>query len=353
MELICHSDQTKNTERLFLALPRKLYGKKSPQDRKTEKQLLHGSHPLSPDFEVYPFVVTRQGEPVCRSLLTVYAGDPQAYVGFFEARQDEKAVALLFETLAAKARALGKTTLAGPLDASIFIGYRFKTDCFENTFTGEPVNLPYYPELWKRWGFQETEHYASYRLRKVREDDCNLRYEKLYRRYRDRGYQWRSPGPQDFEKSMEEVYALLTALYADFPGYKHIEKEAFIKLFGPLKQVLNLQMVRLVYREKKLCAFCICVPNYGDLSLGRLTIAKFLRFLRIRRRPSEYVITYVGAAPTAPGLGCAMIQDIRNRQYENGCTTVAALIHEGKLTSRMYEDLHVETRRYALYACPL
>ena len=55
----------------------------------------------------------------------------------------------------------------------------------------------------------------------------------------------------------------------------------------------------------------------------------------------------------APGLGCAAIHDIRSRLYENGCTTIAALIYQGKLTGRMYEDLHVGTRHYTLYICPL
>ena len=353
MELICHTDNTKKTQALFLKLPGKLYGEKSPQDVKTEKQLLQGKHPLSPDFRVYPFVVTRRGEPVCRSLLTVYDGDDQAYVGFFEAEQDERAVTLLLDTVAAKAGELGKTTLVGPLDASIFIGYRFKTDCFQTSFTGEPVNLPYYPDLWKQWGFQEKERYASYHLRKVEASDFDIRYEKLYQRYCRRGYQWCSPTKKNFMKAMEDVYELLIALYAGFPGFRHIEKQAFMTLFSPLKWVLNLQMVRLVYHNRKLCAFCICVPNYGDLTHGRLTPWKFLRFLQIRSHPDEYVVTYVGASPTAPGLGCAMMQDLRSRLYENGCTTIGALIHEGKLTGRMYESLHVGETHYGLYAFPL
>lgn len=353
MELICHTENTKITQALFLKLPKKLYGKKSPQDIKTEKHLLQRKHPLSPDFRVYPFVVTRRGEPVCRSLLTVYDGEDQAYVGFFEAEQDERAVSLLFATIAEKARELGKTTLVGPLDASIFLGYRFKTDCFQNTFTGEPVNLSYYPDLWKQWGFQEKEQYVSYHLRKVEASDFDMRYEKLYQRYCRRGYQWLSPTKENFTKAMEDVYELLISLYAEFPGFRHIDKKAFMALFSPLKSVLNLQMVRLVYHDHKLCAFCICVPNYADLTLGRLTVSKFFRFLRIRSHPGEYVITYVGASPTAPGLGCAMMQDLRSRLYENGCTTIAALIHEGKLTGRMYESLHVGKRHYALYTCPL
>lgn len=353
MELVCHTEQTEETQQLFLQLPQKLYGKKSPQDVQTEKQLLYGIHPLSSNFQIYPFVVTRRGEPVCRALLTDYTGDTQGYVGFFEAKRDTEAVSLLFETIAAKARELGKTTLVGPLDASIFIGYRFKIDCFHSTYTGEPVNLSYYPALWQQWGFQEKERYVSHRLRKVTASDFDMHYEKLYQRYRKRGYQWCSPTEKNFEKAMEEVYRLLIALYAEFPGYQPIAKEPFMQMFGKLKRVLNLEMVRLVYKENKLCAFCICVPNYGDLSLGKLTFSKFLHFLRIKSHPTEYVVTYVGATPSAPGLGCALIQDIRNRLYENGCTTIGALIHEGKLTGRMYESLHVGTRHYTLYSYPL
>lgn len=344
-----YTTNDKITRNLFLQLPKKLYKKQNPQDIKTEKAILCGTHPLSEEFKVYPFVVTKQGIPVCRSLLTIYEEDDCGYVGFFEAEDDPQAVSYLFEQIKAKAKQEKKLKLVGPMDASIFIRYRFKLDHFESTYTGEPVNLPYYPKLWEACGFQGKESYVSNQLRKVTASDFDEQYEKIYQRYMKRGYQFVSPTNKNFSKAFQEVYQLLMDLYATFPGYKRIDEAKFLTLFGSLKLIVNKEMVRLVYKENRLYAFCICIPNYGELTVGKMTVSKLFRLLRKKKKTSEYIVMYVGASLATPGLGCALIQDLRHILYQNQCTTIGALIQKGKLTGKMYKDLYVDQRRYALY----
>lgn len=330
-------------------MPQRLYQNNSPQDVKTEKQILTGTHPLSKEFQVYPFVVMEQQRPVCRSILTVYEEDENGYIGFFEAEDHLDAVRYMFDIIYEKAKDLKKSALVGPFDASIFLKYRLKLDHFESTYTGEPVNLSYYPRLWENCGFWIKENYVSNQLRSVTASDMNLTYERVYQSYKKKGYQFISPTDKTFPKIFRDVYWLLMDLYAEFPGYKRIDEEQFITLFGSLKAVLNNQMVRLVYKNDKLYAFCICIPNYGNLTAGKITFSKLIRIRRVKKKPSEYVVTYVGASKAAPGLGCALIQDIRNILYQNQCTTIGALIHTGKLTEKMYEELYIDQRHYALY----
>lgn len=345
----CYTENDKRTRKLFLKLPQRLYQSTVPQDLKTEKQILDGVHPLSKEFQVYPFVVTKNDIPVCRSILSVYEEDDCGYVGFFEAEDDEQAVRYLFDAVCAKAKKLKKLTLIGPMDASIFIHYRFKLDHFDSTYTGEPVNLPYYPDLWESCGFQIKESYVSNQLRRVTASDLDARYERVYQRYIGKGYQFISPTRKTFSENFKDVYRLLMDLFAEFPGYKRIDEQQFLTLFGCLRAIVNDEMVRLVYKNDKLYAFCICVPNYGNLTLGKMTFSKMIQLLKIKKKPSEYVVMYVGASNAAPGLGCALIQDIRNRLYQNQCTAIGALIHEGKLTGKMYKELYIDQRRYALY----
>lgn len=345
----CYTENDKKTRKLFLQLPQRLYQKNAPQDVRTEKQILEGTHPLSKEFQVYPFVVTKNGLPVCRSILTIYEEDECGYVGFFEAEDDQQAAWYLFDLICDKVKKLKKSALVGPIDASIFIKYRFKLDHFNSTYTGEPVNLPYYPRLWENCGFQIKENYVSNQLRPVTASDIDVRYEKVYQRYLKKGYQFISPTNKTFSKIFTDVYRLLMDLFAEFPGYKKIDEKQFLTLFGYLRIIVNYEMVRLVYKNDKLCAFCICVPNYGNLTSGNMTLLKLIRLLRVKKNPSEYIVMYVGASRATPGLGCALIQDLRNILYQNQCTTIGALIQEGKLTGKMYKELYMDQRRYALY----
>ena len=270
-------------------------------------------------------------------------------MGFFEAENDIDAVKLMFQMVFQKARELKKSVLSGPLDSSIFIRYRFKLDHFDSTYTGEPMNLPYYPYLWEECGFEKSDSYVSNQLRRVAKSDIDMRYQRVYERYKKKGYEFISPSNKTFPKLLKDVYCLLMDLYADFPGYKRIDEQQFTALFGNLKAVLNYQMVRMVYKDGRLCAFCICIPNYGRLTSGKIMPIKLMRILEIKNNPSEYVVTYMGASKSTPGLGCALIQDIRNILYKNQCTSIGALIHTGKLTEKMYDDLYIDQRQYALY----
>lgn len=348
-ELKCYKDNNKETRDLFLKLPKRLYKSDSPQDIKTEKQILSNSHALSKDFQIYPFVVARDNVPVCRCILTVYENDENGYAGFFEAENDINAVRFMFKMVCQKAAELKKSSLVGPLDSSIFIKYRFKLDHFDSTYTGEPINLPYYPHLWEECGFKKSDSYVSNQLRKVSDSDIDTRYQKVYERYIKKGCRFISPTDDTFPEILKDVYGLLMDLYAEFPGYKRIDEREFTALFGNLRSALNYQMVRMVYKDDKLAAFCICIPNYKNLTLGKITPLKLMRILKIKKKPSEYVITYVGASKSAPGLGCALIHDIRNILYQNQCTSIGALIHTGKLTEKMYENLYIDQRHYALY----
>lgn len=349
-QYICYAaSNDRKTRRLFLRLPSMLYGDDCPQDKATEKQLLRGKHPLSPDVEVFPFVVTdRSGNPLCRCLLTYYPGDPVAYVGFFEAFDDPDAVRELLRQVEQKALADGKTTLLGPIDVSIYIGYRFKTNLFDRTYTSEPYNKDYYPHLWQKCGFTICERYVSNQLRKVEAEDIDPRLKKIHDRYVSRGYEFVSPTKRNFEKCLSDVYESMMRLYTGFSGFKPLTKEQYLTLFAPLKRVLNFDMVMLVYKDGHLCAFSVAVPNYRHLTRGKRTLRKLRQMMQVKRNPDEYVVLYMGADPSASGLGGSLAHRLRNAFYERGCTSIGALIKEGQVTGKMYDCLYTDQFKYIL-----
>lgn len=345
----CYSINNETTQKLFLSLPSRLYNKiECPQDIDVEQQILNGTHPLSKEFTITPFVITKDDKPICRCVLTYYENDPIGYVGFFESENNVSAVKEMFVYVERQAKSDGKEKLYGPIDCSIFINYRFKTNMFEKTYTSEPYNKSYYATLWEQCGFEISDRYVSNQLRKVEEKDVDLRLEKLYNRFVSKGYEFISPNNNTFEKSLSDIYDSMMRLYANFSGYKTISQKQFFALFGKLKHVLNYEMVRLAYKDGELKAFCVALPNYGHLTKGKLSPIKLMKILSIRNKPSEYVILYVGAERSAMGLGSALMHNIRDILYKNQCTSIAALIKEGNLTGELYKDLYTDQFTYVL-----
>lgn len=94
----CRIVETKQDIKKFLSLPQFLYKKNElTQDKKSEHQILSGQHVLSHCFEVKGFLVEKDGDVVSRCILTLYKGDVNAYVGFFESINDIAAVDCLFK----------------------------------------------------------------------------------------------------------------------------------------------------------------------------------------------------------------------------------------------------------------
>ena len=335
--------------RRFLALPMALYPpERRAQEPKTERQLLEGKHPLSPCFEVYPFLALDGDRPVARCLLTIYPEDDAGYVGFFESEDIAEAASLVLNAAYDQAKRLGKRRLVGPYNASFWIGYRFKSANFRDYFTGEPCNRPYYPRLWEKCGFTVTDHYYSNHMRVPTAADVSRKAVRRLEQFRAGGYEFRNPTFATFDTCLREIYHLLTALYSTFPGYKPITEAQFVALYGSLRYVVDFEMVKLAYKDDRLAAFVICVPNYGVHTAGKITLKDFKEILRVRRRPTEYSIPYMGVAPEHAGLGNALSELLKQDLMCKNCTSISALIHDGKVSGGFYKMLLTHRSEYVL-----
>lgn len=333
----------------FLALPKALYPRPyRTQDTKAERAILDGTHPLSGDFTVYPYLLVAGETTLARCILTYYPDDPAAYVGFFESYADKEACRTLLAAVEEKARADGKEKLVGPLDASFWIGYRFKVENFEEHFTGEPDNLPFYADFWEACGFEVAERYYSNYLRSPRPEDPSEKWEKRLQKALERGYEIRSLERGQFDETLRDIYRMLVRLYAKFPAFKLITEEQFTALFGSLKYVVDYECVLLGYKDGELAGFFVCVPNYGTLVDGDLSLRDLPAILRIRRNCKEYVILYIGVDRKHLGLGGAFAQTIRQIGQNKGAGSIAALIHEGNSSGVFFRELTTHTARYVL-----
>ncbi len=334
----------------FLALPKALYPReRRTQDTKAERAILNGTHPLSGEFTVRAYLAVDDGaSPQGRCVLTYYPDDPAAYVGFFECVEDLDVCRALLSAAEAQARADGKEKLVGPLNASFWIGYRFKVENFDEHFTGEPDNLPYYADFWEACGFTVSERYYSNYLRSPTPEDPSEKWEKRLQRALDKGYGIRSLERGKFDEALRDIYRMLVRLYAKFPAFKLITEEQFTALFGSLKYVVDYECVLLGYKDGELAGFFVCVPNYGTLVDGDLSLRDLPAILRIRRNCKEYVILYIGVDRKHLGLGGAFAQTIRQIGQNKGAGSIAALIHEGNGSGVFFRELTTHTARYVL-----
>lgn len=335
---------TKKEVKDFLNFPKTIYKNEyNPQDYKAEKQLIEGKHPLSKNFKFRAFIAyTMSGEVVSRCSVTTYKNDSSAYIGFFETVDDLGICKEFLEYIERVCKALGKNQMIGPVDASFWIRYRFKYTSdkqFNYSYTGEPYNKEKYTQMWLDSGFEIYNTYSSNFYRKVNENDSSEKCKLRIRQMTEKGYIIQNSSYKRFDKDIEEIYRMITELYSKFPVYKDISIEQFKELFGYLKYILNYSMVKLVYKNDKAVAFFICVPNYIKVFKENFLIIKLLKLLKLRCRPEEYVMLYMGVEGKHLGLGGALAEVTKQELTKNGCTSIGALIQEGKPTNIYYKDL--------------
>ena len=338
-----------NIKKLFLSLPSKLYNKNLiTQNVKVEKLILNKKHILSSNFNITPFIViNKNNDIISRCILTYYPNDNNAYIGFFESFNISESSLLLLKTVQEKAKHDKKKKLIGPLDTSFYMGYRFKTNHFESVYTGEPYCKSYYADLWKEFGFNVRDRYFSNKLDIPKEEDTSMKCKLRLQMIKKEGYIIKNSSNKTFHKDIEDIYELLIKVYSNFPLYKDISKKQFIKIFNYLKYVLDFDMVKLVYKNQKLAGFFIAIPNYYNLS-SNINVKNIVKILKIKKNPKEYVLLYTGIGHEHAGLGSAMAELIKEELVKKQCKSIAALIHEGKVTNNYYKELAINKYEYIL-----
>ncbi len=349
-------DREQKYIRQFLDLPSQLYNEKNlVQNYREERSLLQENHVLSRYISLHKYLVIDRvsQKAAARALLTESLNDNKCYVGYFECAEDQDAADLLLNALKDKAAELGYQCLTGPVNASFWIGYRFKTDCFDSLYTGEPYNLSYYPDLFEKAGFKICDRYKSNRFRVIETEFSNDFYRSRLAEKEKEGYRIISPDKREFTGAMREIYRLIVRLYADFPVFQMIDEEAFCENYGYLKYIIDYRMIKLAYYGEEMVGFFISIPNYGNCLYGKIGPRKMFRALKIKCRPDDYVMLYMGVTPQHRGIGKALAEAVMRELQNNKAKSVGALIHEGKINGDYFSELVEQEYHYALYSCSL
>ncbi|MBR3043049.1 MAG: hypothetical protein IKI45_00985 [Oscillospiraceae bacterium] len=342
----------KKSVRSFLRFPSTLYQKQNlMQDTATEAAVLSGKHLLSHYFTVYPFLAYDSAHNVAaRCMLTVYPDRTCAYIGFFECIDNADTARCIFDAAEKLAKSLGCDTVIGPVDASFWIRYRLKTNCFDQPpYTGEPYNLPYYETFFRENGYSVNGEYNSNRYGTVPQQFLNRKNVRRLQDFTENGYSICPLEKENFEKSMHEIYRMIITLYFDFQTFSYITEDEFCKMFAAMEHVADYRMVKIAYQNGKAVGFFVTLPNYGNASCGKLTLSKIRKICKVKKDPHDYILLYLGAEPEHPGLGKALSESVLRDLCDKQAVSVGALIRKGKVTGNYFSQLIENRYTYALY----
>lgn len=336
----------------FLNFPSLIHSKnKLMQKRSDEIALLKNTHTLSKYFSFTAFLCYLDDKVVARCAVTIYPYKEEAYLGFFDSENDIEAVRVMIQAAEKYAKKNGVTKLTGPVDASFWIGYRMKSDKFDDRrFFSEPYGIEYYPKLWEEAGFEISETYISNIYKKLsKNEDDDERYTKRYNHFIKKGYSIVSAKKKDWDKVIGEVYTLLIKLYSDFPVFSHITEAEFREMYKSLKMILDYNMVKLGYKNGKLVGFFICVPDYQNRLYGNIGLSELLFLLKNRRKCDNYILLYIGVDEKHLGLGSALSQAMFEELRKKNASSIGALIKKGKASEKYIDKKILYQREYLLY----
>ena len=257
---------------------------------------------------------------------------------------------LCYEALYAEARRLGCDRLIGPVDASFWIRYRLKTNCFDQLpYTGEPYNLSYYEGFFLENGFRVSGEYVSNRYGRIPQSALDGRNVRRLQYFAEKGYTISSLERESFEKTLREIYRMMISLYSGFQTFSHITEEEFCKLYSPLKKAADPDMVKIAYLNGKAVGFFVTLPNYGNAACGILTPSKLWRICKVKRECKDYILLYLGTEPEHLGLGKALSECLLGEMCSRQAVSMGALIRKGKVTGSYFSRLIEKEYTYALY----
>lgn len=333
----------------FLSLPKRLYKpEENTEDPKQTKAILLGKHPLSKYFKIYPFVIYDDKKPVARFAITLYPEDSTAYFGYYECEDDKAAAKLAFEEAEQFAKEHNCNKIVGPVDSSFWIKYRLKIRNFsEKPYTSEPYNKDYYLKQFKDNGYKICDHYTSNRYKPAEYAYINKEYEGKFEEFKKKGYEIRSLELDEFDARIKDLYKLLTDLYKDFPIYKDLSEEDFVAVFKSFKSIVDPSMVKFGYKNKKFVGFFISIPNYGN-KVYHLNPINLAKILKIRKKPEDYVMLYMGVDQEHHGLGRALVYSIIQELNQSKKPSIGALAHDGKVTQDYAKDMIDNVFEYVL-----
>jgi hypothetical protein len=298
------------TDRLYADTPGFI-----PPVRRQIHDFFEGKAPYARDGEIDFLGVLKDGELVARttahtsSKLDAKLGRRHLLFGFTEFVEDDDVFAALLNGLEAKTREIGAERLLGPVNLLPNQSGGVVTSGFEKRgFVDGPFNLPYYPAMYARHGFEPVFEGATYIVENLGAlppverlfpfDDERIERERLEVRRADR---------KRVSEQLPFIRDMLNASFAQLGYYTKIDADELAYQVDGLSYLLDERIALYLFKAGEPVAFVLCVPDISPFVRrinGDLSLLNQLRLLLTRGRyRQEAILVIKGTVPEEQGKG--------------------------------------------------
>jgi hypothetical protein len=316
IDIQCVDSNNLREIRKFVRFPFDLY-RKTPQWVPPIIADLEGAlrreHPFFQHSEADFFLANRDGAAVgCIAVMNnrranAFRGEKTAFFGFFEAIDDPKVSAALFETAFEWAKAHDLNRIIGPRGLIGSDSSGILVDGFDHPpALNVPYNLPYYDRFIRQAGFEkDTDHLSGYlpgnhtipeRIQRIAQKIRKRRgYEVKSFTNKEEMKAWVPKVQQAHRKAFENTYTFYPPTDAEMES-----------IAGTLISIAHPSLVKLLLKDQEVIGFIFA---YHDISAalrksrGRIWPLGWMHILLERARRNWVNINGVGLLPEHQGLG--------------------------------------------------
>ena len=228
--------------------------------------------------------------------------------GFTEFVEDDDVFAALLGGLEAKAGQIGAGRLLGPVNLLPNQSGGVITSGFERRgFVDSAYNLPYYPAVYERHGFERLFEGATFIVEAIDKgtvpvdtlfpfDDARIEREQLEVRQADR---------KRIADQLPFIREMLNASFDQLGYYTEIDADELAYQVDGLSYLLDERIALYLFKAGEPIAFILCIPDISQFVRkinGNLNLANQLRLLLTRGRyRREAIMVIKGTVPEEQG----------------------------------------------------
>lgn len=272
----------------FMDFPSTIYPKESPR-------FILGNDPVSTDLK--GCYVLKKGEKAVGRFAIYdnqelkYNGKSCAAIGSFECINDISVAQKLIDFATDLALQMGKTFLIGPMEGSTWNNYRFSDINDVANFFMEPFHHEYYPDLFRKCGFEILAKYFSNLDQEL--PALKDKVQAFEKKYTPTGFHLRTLNMTDLEQDLGRIADFSNDAFSDNFLFTPIKREEFVKKYSAYTSYMDPHLILLVEdSDNQLQALIFTVPDHMDPE-GKTLIVKTLA--RKKNSPFKGIGTYLGS----------------------------------------------------------
>lgn len=284
--------------------------------------LLDGRNPALKAYPHQVFLAKRDGKVVGRVVAIINhvsnrkEGTNYVRFGFIDFIEDMEVAEALIRAVEEWGRRHGMTAIHGPLGFTDFDPEGMLIEGFDQLSTIACLyNYPYYPEFFRRMGFESVAEWVEYKI--FVPDEVPDKYRRIadivQQKYGLRIKRFRRIGDIVRAGYGRQLFQLLNVCYAHLYGFSELSDEMieyYIRKYVPL---LRLELLTLIVNEKdELVCFGVALPSLTramQRARGRMFPLGFYHLLRALygRRARVCDLMLVAAHPDVQNIGAAAL----------------------------------------------